>query len=166
MTLSSKAMPTNFKTLRIPRPRWYQVLLTLVGLFLGIAGVGLIRERLDVRKHQQIIRERLVEFERKLALLRVGDPLEKVNELFPGSGDEVADGEGEIELYYRRDYAENPAYINHFYWRYVIAISSGRVSEIERRMGKTTHWDCFGSSGPLYYFGRAWYSSVRDSDER
>jgi hypothetical protein len=92
--------------------------------------------------------------------------LEKVNELFPGWGDEVVGGEGEIELFCRRDYAENPAYVNHYYWRYVIAISSGKVSEIERRMGKPTHWDCFGSSNPLYYFGRAWYSSVRDSDVR
>jgi hypothetical protein len=43
----------------------------------------------------------------------------------------------------------------------VIVISSGEVSEIKRKTGKTIHWDCFGSSGPLYYFGRAWYSSVR-----
>ena len=134
---------------------------TLVGLFFAIAGVGWLRERQDVREHRRIILGRLDAFERKLALLRVGDPLAKVNELFPGWRDEVVGGEGEIELYCRRDYAENPAYINHYYWRYVIAIASGEVSEIERRMGKTSHGDCFGSSGPLYYFGRAWYSSVR-----
>jgi len=58
----------------------------------------------------------------------------------------------------------NHAYINLYNWRYVIGISSGKVSEIERKTGKTVHWDCFGGSGPLYYFGRAWYSSVRVFD--
>ena len=116
--------------------------------------------------HQQIIRERLVEFERKLALLDVGDPLEKARNLFPGSGDEVVDGDGEMVFWLVSGYDENPACTNIWHTRFVIKVVCGTIATTGRSSGPIDHQDRFGFGGPLYYFGRAWYSSVRDSDER
>lgn len=97
--------------LRLPKNLWLWSASALLA-FLGIAAVGWMREKHDVRTNQELFHQRALEFREKAGQIQEGDSLTKVSSLFPGSDRDLVDGNGQIEFSGATDYEESPAVIN------------------------------------------------------
>lgn len=146
--------------LRLPKNLWLWSASALLA-FLGIAAVGWMREKHDVRTNQELFHQRALEFREKAGQIQEGDSLTKVSSLFPGSDRDLVDGNGQIEFSGATDYEESPAVINVEFESHRLNIVAGKVQSIGT-FSSVRHGDRFGTGGILYCFKRAWYSTQHD----
>lgn len=147
--------------LRLPKNLWLWMPASALLAFLGIAAVGWMREKHDVRTNQERFHQRALEFRAKIGQIHEGDSLAKVLSLFPGSDRDLVDGSGQIEFSGATDYEESPAVINVEFESHRLNIVAGKVQSIDR-FSRVRHGDRFGTGGIFHYFKRAWYSTRHD----
>lgn len=146
---------------RHPKRLWLWLPASALLAFFGIAAVGWMREKHDVRTNQERFHQRALEFRAKVGQIHEGDSLAKVLSLFPGSDRNLVDASGQVEFSGATDYEESPSVINVEIEVHRLNIVAGKVQSIDT-FSAVRHGDRFGKGGIFYYFNRAWYSTQHD----
>ena len=127
--------------------------------FLGIAAVGWFRERHDIEVMRARYRQIEIELRSKIDQVGDGVPLEVFQQILPNAGhDPYSD---EWIVFIPTGYDENPACTNKMHKSLFFKVNGDLVKPVEFKSGiGGTHGDRFGPGGVLYYFWRAWYSTI------
>ena len=147
---------------RTGKTHWVRWLLGVGIVYNAVAGVGCWRERHDVRVVQERFRQEELEIRPKLGEIHEGDPLEKLQRLFPEGHADVVDGTGYFRIFLNTRYNEDSS-CTYLWWEtHSISLVSGKVEAADAHVAAGgRHTDGFSWPSPWHYFARAWYSSDR-----
>jgi hypothetical protein len=133
------------------------VIFLVVGFF-GIAGVGWLRERHDVRVMREKFQREEAEVRGKLEEIGEGVLIGEFNRIFPNARRD--EGSGEWSVWIPTGYEETPFFTNISDERVYFELEDGVVRQMKnKRSAGGLHADRFGPGGFFYYFLRAWRSS-------
>ena len=147
---------------RFVKSKWFRCVLAALTIFLVIAGVGWLREKRDVREIRKAFSEREAELRSKIEQVGEGVPVEEFQKLFPEVRPE--NNGWDWVVWIPVHYDESPSCTNiggenkYFSGREVVRPDKFKSG------GGFSHGDRFGPGGLVYYFQRAWYSSVDEVD--
>lgn len=145
--------------LRDRKLRWLWISVGIFATFLGIAAVGWFRARHDIEVMR--VRYRQLEIALRSKIDQVGDgvPLEVFKQILPNACHDPQ--RSEWIVFIPTGYDENPACTNKDEESRYFKVDGDVVKPVEFKIGiGGHHYDRFGPRGVLYYFWRAWYSTI------